>query len=99
MKISKKAINKKQNAYQNFQQKKCDETEKNYKEKRNKVKTIVGTAHKMSWENFINKFEHDVHVIQTIAYKFLKSMSSSVRDAASITATSKNNWIEYFKSL
>ena len=35
------AINEKQNAFQNFLQRKCDETEKAYKEKRNKVKAVI----------------------------------------------------------
>ena len=94
------AIKEKQNAYQNFLQRKCDKTEKAFKEKKkHKVKASVRTAHKMSREKFISKIVHDEHGRQTIAYKFLKSINSSIMDTASVNTFRKNHLLEHYKSL
>ena len=83
----------KRQAYNQWLQKRTDESKHRYIEIRNKTKRIVRKAHQESWDRFISEIEHDVHGRQMFAYKMLKHLTQSEKDMARISVIGKDRWI------
>lgn len=93
------AVNEKQTAYIKLLQNRTLQNENDYKEKRNKVKSISKKLKEEHWDKLISNIEDDVHGRQEMAYKLMKYMNKEEREMANINVIEEHKWKEHYKML
>jgi hypothetical protein len=93
------AVNEKQKACNIRLQNQTDDAKETYKLKRNATKYITRKAHQDTWDNFMNKVEHDLQGRQITAYNLMRHLNNTVRGTAKTDIIKADQWIKHYKDL